>query len=74
MQAQHEDDVGAILVHAAEVVAEGRVEVPADVLRAHLRDGRSMIVGGASWQGAVARQGGCSMSCGRTFITADWIP
>ena len=45
MQAQHEDDVGALLVHAEELVAEGGVEVPANILRAHLRDGRSMAVG-----------------------------
>jgi hypothetical protein len=36
---QHEDDVGSILIHAAELEAEGRVEVPANILRAHLRMG-----------------------------------
>ena len=71
MQAQHEDDVGALLVHAEELVAEGGVEVPANILRAHLRDGRSMAVG-AWW----AHGKGVQLNKGvvRTFITADWIP
>ena len=60
------------------MVAEGGVEVPANTLRAHLREGRNMI-GRSRGHGVHTARGfsstrECIMPCRRTFIMADWIP
>ena len=57
--ARHRDQIEE-RVYLTEVVAEGGVEVPADPLRTHLREGRSMIGRrgqGCTQQGGSAQQG-----------------